>query len=304
MNQPKKSILLDNGESIAYLEMGNKGSLLSSLIGKGHRTLIMLHGILASSVQFHHFYPALSSQFMIMAPDIRGFGHSSYQTPIKSVDDLVEDLKNFIDKFKLEKVSLLGYSLGGGAALTFAAKYPNYVEKLILLNSVGSQGLPTYRDLEPRDVTGRVSTFDELLKVNEVQRIDTIIKEQNKKEMKQIIESGLMAVEDSLISEGLTEEALLCKNYIDITWASNIFNISTDYNGVSFGNGLIHDIKCPTLIIHGALDHISPVKEALEYKEVIGENAKLKIFPHSGHSFKLSDVEDITNLITEFCTKD
>lgn len=304
MNIEKKSIQLDNGEVIAYLDLGSKSSLIGSLLGKSKSTLIMLHGILASSLQFHHFYPKLSDNFMIMAPDIRGFGHSGYLNPIENIDDLVEDLKLFLDKFKLEKVTLLGYSLGGGAAMMFAAKYPDYVEKIILLNSVGMRGLPVFRDEGPFDDTGRVTTFDELRDVKVVKQIDGIIKEQNLKGMKQIIESGLMIVDDPHMVETLSEEALRSKNFLDISWASNIFNISDKFNGVSFGNGMVKQIKCPTLIIHGALDHISPLKEAEEHKEVLGELAELKIFPHSGHTFKMSEVDDITKLITDFCYKD
>ena len=59
-------------------------------------------------------------------------------------DELAEDLKLLFDYLKLRNLALLGWSTGGGVLMKFAARYPEYVSRLILYHSIGVQGAPFY----------------------------------------------------------------------------------------------------------------------------------------------------------------
>jgi pimeloyl-ACP methyl ester carboxylesterase len=99
-------------------------------------TIVMLHGIATSSASWDRLLPLLGPNFQTVTVDLLGFGKSpkplwySY-TPeehIKSIHRTLKDLK--VQKPYI----LVGHSLGGLLALHYVNKYPNEVERLILLS--------------------------------------------------------------------------------------------------------------------------------------------------------------------------
>jgi 3-oxoadipate enol-lactonase len=74
--------------------------------------------------------PRLAGRHRVIRYDVRGFGRS----PRPSVPySLLDDLTAVLDHFGLERVSLVGCSLGGGTALTFALAHPDRVNAMVLL---------------------------------------------------------------------------------------------------------------------------------------------------------------------------
>ena len=54
----------------------------------------------------------LSKHLRVIAPCMRGYGYSSYNKPIQTLDDMVEDLELFVKHLKLDRFYLLGHSFG------------------------------------------------------------------------------------------------------------------------------------------------------------------------------------------------
>ena len=77
--------------------------------------------------------------------DLRGFGDSTYNTPIKELDDFAEDVHLFIKELGMHKVTLAGWSLGGMVSMLLAAKHPDDIENLVLISSVGLEGHKLYK---------------------------------------------------------------------------------------------------------------------------------------------------------------
>mmetsp|Transcript_40777 Transcript_40777/g.36196 ORF Transcript_40777/g.36196 Transcript_40777/m.36196 type:complete len:89 (+) Transcript_40777:200-466(+) len=78
----------------------------------------------------------------LIAPDLRGFGKSSYNTPIRSIDDLAKDVDLFCAALGLKNLIVIGWSMGGAVACKLAAKYSYRVWKLILVNHTRIRGFP------------------------------------------------------------------------------------------------------------------------------------------------------------------
>ena len=72
---------------------------------------------------------------------MRGFGYSSYNTPINSLKDLAEDIKLFAKERKMEKFYLCGHQLGGCVALEVAALIPESVQGIINFSMFPLKGL-------------------------------------------------------------------------------------------------------------------------------------------------------------------
>ena len=140
---------LSNNETYAYREAGTSDNIL-----------LLVHGTLASSYYFEPLLTTFSKDYRVIAPDLRGYGHTTNNRTSESIDDLVEDIKLFVDHLKIEKFALLGWSLGGGLSMKFAARYPSYVKKLILFHAIGVKGFPEYlEDQNGESTKRRVKNF-------------------------------------------------------------------------------------------------------------------------------------------------
>ena len=106
--------------SLHYLEKGQ---------GK---PLILLHGNGEDNSYFVYQVAYFSRFYRVMAIDTRGHGQSPRGTAPFSIQQFAEDLRGFLDQHEIPKAHILGFSDGGNIALTFALRYPERVDRLIL----------------------------------------------------------------------------------------------------------------------------------------------------------------------------
>lgn len=80
---------------------------------------------------------AFASDFRVVAYDMRGFGDSTKLAGVKNytIDKLVEDVRELMISLDHKKAFLVGHDWGGVVAYHFTAKYPEMVDKLIILNA-------------------------------------------------------------------------------------------------------------------------------------------------------------------------
>lgn len=106
--------------SLNYLEKGE---------GK---PLILLHGNGEDNSYFVYQVAYFSRFYRVLAIDTRGHGQSPRGTAPFSIQQFAEDLRDFLDQQEIPKAHILGFSDGGNIALTFALRYPERVDRLIL----------------------------------------------------------------------------------------------------------------------------------------------------------------------------
>ena len=99
--------------------------------GQG-QPLILLHGNGEDTTYFEHQIPYFSKNYRVIAIDTRGHGKSPRGEKPFTIVQFAEDLHDFLDEKDIGKAILLGFSDGGNIALTFALKYPDKVEKMIV----------------------------------------------------------------------------------------------------------------------------------------------------------------------------
>ncbi len=105
-------------------------------VGQGSN-LVFLHGSWQDSSQWLRTIEYLSSYYHCFAPDLLGFGGSERPKTHYSIDLEVECLAQFLDTLKLRQVYLIGHSVGGWVAASYAIKYPDRVQGLVLLAPEG-----------------------------------------------------------------------------------------------------------------------------------------------------------------------
>ena len=94
--------------------------------------LILLHGNGEDNSYFVHQIDHFSNDFRVLAIDTRGHGKSPRGEKPFTIVQFAEDLHDFMDEKGITKANLLGFSDGGNIALTFALKYPERVDKMII----------------------------------------------------------------------------------------------------------------------------------------------------------------------------
>lgn len=105
-------------------------------IGEGE-PLLLLHGFTGSLQTWSPFINEWSQSFKLILVDIIGHGKTDHPEGVDrySMEYVVQDLKEILHTLNINKVHLLGYSMGGRVALSFSILYPEYVLSLILESS-------------------------------------------------------------------------------------------------------------------------------------------------------------------------
>jgi len=114
--------------------------------GSKARSVLLLHGLGANGDSWLLQVPALTANgFRVLAPDLRGFGRSSYPGRI-SVPDMAADMAGLLQALQTGPAHVVGISMGGTVALQLALDYPDLVDRLVLVS--------TFARLQPYRLAG------------------------------------------------------------------------------------------------------------------------------------------------------
>jgi len=119
-----------NGVKLHYVE-GGSGT-----------PLICLPGWPQNWYSYHPIAVDLAKKFRVILVDIRGMGSS--ETPESGYDkkNMAKDIMELVQQIGLEKIHIMGHDIGGMVAMSFAFNYPEFTEKLIVLDgSHPSEGI-------------------------------------------------------------------------------------------------------------------------------------------------------------------
>jgi pimeloyl-ACP methyl ester carboxylesterase len=117
---------LDTDLEIAYVDEGS-----------GKQTLLFIHGLGSYIPAWSKNIEVLKAHFRCIAIDLPGYGHSSKAPHSGKMSYYAEVIVKLMDHLQLDKVVLVGHSMGGQIAIMTAYDYPNKVDKLILTAPAG-----------------------------------------------------------------------------------------------------------------------------------------------------------------------
>jgi len=108
--------------------------LIYSDRGKGD-VIVLLHGYLESSLIFESLAEGLSRNFRVIAVDLPGHGRSEIISDTHTMEMMAQRIRDLLDNLSLEKVLIVGHSLGGYVALAFLELYPERLSGYCLFHS-------------------------------------------------------------------------------------------------------------------------------------------------------------------------
>ncbi|MDR7077694.1 2-succinyl-6-hydroxy-2,4-cyclohexadiene-1-carboxylate synthase [Neobacillus niacini] len=122
--------------------------------------LLLLHGFTGDSSTWTSFCSVWGKHSRLIIPDIIGHGQTELPEDLNryQMEAAAADLIFILDQLGIEKVDMLGYSMGGRLALTLAITYPERIRKLILESA--SPGLKTEEErMQRRMKDGELANF-------------------------------------------------------------------------------------------------------------------------------------------------
>ncbi|WP_343560370.1 alpha/beta fold hydrolase [Sphingobacterium sp.] len=143
MNSPLEAVLTSLKKRNIVKEL-----LHSKIYGaeNGGTPLIVLHGLFGMADNWGSFGRSFGEKRQIHLLDLRNHGRS-FHSENMSIEDMVEDLGNYVASIGADKILLLGHSLGGKVAMQFAIEHPGQVEKLIIADIAPKAYPPHHEDI-------------------------------------------------------------------------------------------------------------------------------------------------------------
>jgi pimeloyl-ACP methyl ester carboxylesterase len=250
--------------------MGNQiiiNNLLISYnkVGNGEKALLFLHGWRSEASVWRGVVGG-SGQWAVgrsvYAIDLPGFGGSEIPKQPMTVGDYADMVEQFINKLELKDIIIVGHSFGGRVGIKLAAKYPQTISKLVLVDAAGFAMDGKKKSL----MNSAAKIAKPFFKPNFMQGL--------RKKIYQTI-----GAEDYVVTPQLQQ------TFINVTSE----DLTSD----------MKNIKCPTLIITGAGDLDTPVEFGERMNSLI-LNSKFLILPNAGHFSFLDQPDKFVKYLNEF----
>lgn len=248
--------------------------LFHRTLGEGF-PLVILHGLFGYSDNWQTHAKKLADYYHVILVDQRNHGHSDWSEEF-SYDVLAEDLKELLDELGLTKIHLLGHSMGGKTAIRFAQLYPDYLEKLIVVD-IGVKTYPAHHDtilkgLESIDLSQRPS------------------RSEAEESMSEYIDS--VGVRQFLLKNLYWRE----KGQLD--WRMNIPVLKREMHHILQGLPK-EEIFTPTLFIRGELSDYILDEDLDELGEIVAD-MEFKSIPGAGHWVHAEKPEEFLEVVLTF----
>ncbi|MEK6289789.1 MAG: alpha/beta hydrolase [Paraburkholderia tropica] len=126
--------------------------------------LVLLHGVGSNHASWFHQVQALHDRYRVITFDARGFGNSNDVEDIGR-DAFLSDLETLLDILEIDHAVLVGQSMGGGTAVSFACTHPDRVRALVLADTAVGLELPS-------ELAGEVTAIREsAANLTQIQRV-------------------------------------------------------------------------------------------------------------------------------------
>lgn len=243
--------------------------------------IVLLHGTASSLFTWEACATALKEKHRVLRMDMPAFGLTG-PNPADDyrIETYVEFVHAFLQKLGVTKCVIAGNSLGGLIAAAYTAKYPDIVEKLILIdpagypieNAKGSLGF----------TLGRIPVVKNLL---------TILtpKSMVRKSLEDVYGNPAL-VTDSLVEQ--YRDMTLRKGNRDALVVR--LNMQQDWDTLQ-----VKKIQVPAMIIWGEKDYLIPMANALKYQRDL-KHPHLEILPESGHVPMEESPQKVIALVERF----
>lgn len=288
-----------------HLKLSNGEEIFYRMKGQGE-PVVLLHGNMSSSVHMISLLEALADNYQVYAPDMRGFGDSSYKSEAKEVISYAQDIREWIEHLGLSGVHIIGWSFGGGVALELAAiSSLAQVKDLILIAPIGIKGLGF--ETMPRLIEDGFwddSSFIDKAKTLFDSLKGILLSQEEKRKIKaEFLWDQTMFNKkepDEISYKKYMEATLKQKNNKDIISAIYSFNMTKEKIRGRIGSGRVSKIHQRVCILHGKDDLVVPLQSSKETLRFLSKESKLISIDEGGHFLFFEYFDEVVDHISSF----
>jgi pimeloyl-ACP methyl ester carboxylesterase len=239
--------------------------------------VILLHGFPEFWYSWRYQIPVLARHFKVVVPDLRGYNDSDKPESGYDLDTLSADIRGLIDRLGYVKAHVVGHDWGGAIAWHLAQKFPQYLNRLAILNAPHPQ----------RFVQEIAGNLDQVLRswyifAFQIPGIPEWLIQQNLKDFVkaafqgQAVRKGAFSAEETQIYQTALEKPGVLGAALN--YYRQLFNLN------SWNWGQKTDlVTAPTLVLWGEDDTFLSKKLTEGLDRLIAAPFQLKLVPHCGH---------------------
>jgi len=274
--QPQDKTVSANGLNLHYLDWG----------GDGKTKMVLLHGLRGHAHSWDDFSATVCQDYQVLALDQRGRGETDWaKDGDYTTDAYVADLAGFCEALGLDSFVLVGHSMGGRNAMTFAARHPSKLKKLVLVD-VGP-------DLEAR---GGQRISQEVINVpEEFDSFDALVaymSKQNRFASERVLQRRLQYA-----SKGLPNGKFGWRYDLEIREQRRRGDVPPNPDLWPE----LPKITCPTLIVRGMETDLLAPQTAQRMLDTI-PNAQMVEIPQAGHMVFEDNPDGFNEAVKPFLT--
>jgi 4,5:9,10-diseco-3-hydroxy-5,9,17-trioxoandrosta-1(10),2-diene-4-oate hydrolase len=256
----------------------------------GGLPLVMLHGGGPGASAWSNFgsaLPGFAEHFRTLLIDQPGFGGSDKPEVVGNYYRFAADyVVHLLDELGIERVHLLGNSLGGGTAMRLALTHPKRVGRLILMGPGGASLNIFHAD--PTEGVKRLMDF---------------AANPSRAALRAFI--SVMVVNQDLVTDALVEE-----RYADATapgaQAALASMGASFWKADAYEDGMLwreaHRLRTHTLLTWGREDRVNPLDGAMVALKLIPK-ASLHVFPNCGHWAQIEAADEFREVATAYLSR-
>lgn len=243
-------------------------------IGEG-KPLVILHGLFGTSDNWQTHAKKLGEYYRVILVDQRNHGHSPWSEDF-TYENLADDLERLILHLGIDQFTLIGHSMGGKTAMYYSQKYPNRLEKMVVVD-IGIKRYPMHHN----EIIKGIKSID----------LSTI-------ESRSAAEQAMLPFVDSY---GVRQFLLKNLYWIEkgkLAWRMNVDVLEREMEEILAPIPTI-EVWTPTLFLRGAMSNYI-LDEDWDAIEEIFPDATLETIENAGHWVHSEQPEEFIEKVLEF----
>lgn len=245
------------------------------VVGAG-APVVLLHGYPFNRSMWREQVEALSADYRVITPDLRGHGETTATLELATMDEMAQDVAALMDELEIERATIGGLSMGGYVTLAFYRRFPSRASALILA------------DTRPQADTNEARS-------NRAEQAEKVLTE------------GMEAIADDFLKKALApatfaERPEVVSRVRQMVTGTNPQGAAAALRGMAVRDdqtSLLPEIIAPTLIIVGSEDQLTPPGDARLMKSAI-RGSRLEVIEGAAHASNIERPIEFNRALKEF----
>ena len=274
---------------LAPQEVVLHGHALSYVDSGSGPVVLFIHGILGSRGQWVHLVDHVDDDHRVLVPDLFGHGDSAKPTGDYSLSAHAATLRDLLTHLGIERVTLVGHSLGGGIAMQFYYLFPDMVERLVLVAS-GGLGREVNLVLRSATLPGAEQVLSLIASEPVLDKVQAVGRGARKVGWRPGADIGAIWRGFTSLGDRESRRAFLATTRAVIDLGGQSISAHDHLQGVA---------PVPTMIVWGSKDRMIPAWHALSAQRSVPD-CRVELFEGAGHFPHLDDPDRFAQVLREF----